>query len=97
MLKEKTWEEVDTWIRAFNKSRREELIFGTDLTPDEMMLAWRGKQWNGGIPHLSFIQRKPIPLGTELKVICEGKMGLCGFLEIQKGKIVMARKKFTKT
>ena len=95
MLREKPWEEVDVWVRAFNKNRKEELTFGTDLTPDEMMFAWRGKTGNGGIPHLSFIQRKPIPLGTELKVVCEGTMGLCGFLEIQKGKIAMARVKHT--
>ena len=35
--------------------------------------------------------------GTELKVVCEGTMGLCGFLEIQKGKIAMARVKHTNT
>jgi hypothetical protein len=64
LLREKPWKEVDIWIRAFNKNRKEELTFGTDLTPDEMMFAWRGKRGNGGIPHLSFIQRKRIPLGT---------------------------------
>jgi hypothetical protein len=95
LLREKTWEEFGIWVRAFNKNRKEELTFGTDLTPDEMMFAWRGKQGNGGIPHLSFIQRKPIQLGTELKVVCEGSMGLCGFLETQKGKIAMARVKHT--
>ncbi len=95
ILREKPWEEVDIWVRAFNQSRREELTYGTDLTPDEMMFAWRGKQGNGGIPHLSYIERKLIPLGTELKVVCEGTMGLCGFLEIQKGKFAMARAKHT--
>jgi hypothetical protein len=95
VLKELPWEEVGRWVRAFNRSRKEKLTFGTDLTPDEMMFAWRGKQGNGGIPHLSYIERKPIPLGTELKVVCEGTMGLCGYLEIQKGKVAMARVKHT--
>ena len=67
---------------------------GTNVTPDEMMFAWRGKKGNGGIPHLSFLIRKPIPLGTESKVVCEGTFGLCMFVEIQKGKAVMARQKF---
>ena len=93
-LKDNPWEEVDYWVRAFNKCRKEELEVGTNLTPDEMMFAWRGKKGNGGIPHLSFLKRKPIPLGTESKVVCEGTFGLCMFLEIQKGKVVMARKKY---
>jgi hypothetical protein len=93
-LKENPWEEVDYWVRAFNKCRRDEIEAGTNVTPDEMMFAWRGKKGNGGIPHLSFLIRKPIPLGTESKVVCEGTFGLCMYLEIQKGKATMARKKF---
>jgi hypothetical protein len=86
------WEEVDYWVRAFNKNRREEIEVGTNVTPDEMMFAWRGKKGNGGIPHLSVLKRKPIPLGTESKVVCEGTFGLCMYMEIQKGKVPMARK-----
>ena len=93
-LIEKPWEEVDYRVRAFNRNRKEELVVGTDLTPDELMMAWKGKKGNGGIPHLSFVERKPIPLGTEAKVVCEGSMGMCVFIELQKGKITMARKKW---
>jgi hypothetical protein len=93
-LVEKPWEEVDYWVRAFNKNRKEELVVGTDLTPDESMFAWKGKKGNGGIPHLSFVERKPIPLGTEAKVVCEGSMGMCVYIELQKGKIAMARQKW---
>ena len=53
-----------------------------------------GQKGNGGIPHLSLLIRKPIPLGTESKVACEGTFGMCMYLEIQKGKVAMARKKF---
>ena len=93
-LLEKPWTEVEYWIQGFNKNRRDELRVGTDLTPDEMMFAWRGKRGNGGIPHLSLVERKPIPLGSELKCVCEGTFGLCVFLEIQTGRISMARKKW---
>ena len=93
-LTEKPWEEVDYWVRAFNNKRKEELVVGTDLTPDELMIAWKGKKGNGGIPHLSYVERKPIPLGTEAKVVCEGSMGMCVFIELQKGKITMARQKW---
>ncbi len=41
------WEEVGYWVRAFNKSRREEIEVGTNVTPDEMMFAWRGKKGMG--------------------------------------------------
>ena len=93
-LLEKPWTEVEHWVQGFNRVRREELEVGTDLTPDEMMFAWRGEKGNGGIPHLSLVERKPIPLGTELKCVCEGSFGICCFLEIQTGKISMARKKW---
>jgi hypothetical protein len=43
---------------------------------------------------LSFVERKPIPLGTEAKVVCEGSMGMCVFIEFQKGKTTMARQKW---
>jgi hypothetical protein len=33
-------------------------------------------------------------LGTEAKVFCEESMGMCVYIELQKGKIVMARKKW---
>ena len=60
------------------------------------MMEWRGKSGFGGLPHLSYIKRKPKPLGTELKSVCEGTMGICINIEIQKGKIAMARKKWAK-
>jgi hypothetical protein len=91
MLTEKPWEEVDYWVRAFNKNRREELVVGTDLTPDEPMIAWKGGKGNGGILHLSFVERKPIPK-TKQKV-CGGSMGMCVFIEIHKGKTTMSRQK----
>ena len=93
-LRENPWAEDDYWVRAFNKNRKEELVVGTDITPDEMMMAWKGKKGNGGIAHLSFVERKPEPLGTESKTVCEGTMGICVYMEIQKGKIAMARKKW---
>ncbi len=40
------------------------------------------------------VERKSIPLGTELKCVYEGTFGICCLLEIQTGKISMARKKW---
>ncbi len=55
---------------------------GTDLTLDELMIAWQGKKGNGEIPHLSFVEHKPMPLGTEAKVVCEGSMDICVYMEL---------------
>jgi hypothetical protein len=96
-LKTRPWAQVDRWVKGFNTSRLREICPGSSLTPDEMMLEWKGKSGNGGLPHLSFIKRKPQPLGTELKSVCEGTFGICVFIEIQKGKIRMARKKWART
>ncbi len=57
------------------------------------MFEWKGKSGLGGLPHQSLIIRKPEPLGTESMTMCEGTFGICIHLEIQKGKIGMARKK----
>jgi hypothetical protein len=66
------------------------------LQLDEMIMAWRGKKGNGGISYLSFVEWKPIPLGTELKCVCEGTFGIAMFLEVQTGKITMAPKKWVR-
>jgi hypothetical protein len=91
---EKIREEVDVWIRGFNKNRKREIILGTDVTPDEMMFKWTGNEGPGGIPHKSFIERKPKPFGSELKSVCEGTFGMCVKTELQSGEIRMARKKW---
>jgi hypothetical protein len=46
------------------------------VTPDEMMFEWTGQVGPGGIPFLSWIERKPKPLGSELKSVCEGHFGI---------------------
>ncbi len=39
---------------GFNKARRDEIEVGTDVTPDEMMMAWRGKKRERGDTSLVF-------------------------------------------
>ncbi len=51
-----------------------------------------GGYW--GDPHKSFIERKPKPFGSELKSVCDGTFGICMYIELQKGKIRMAIKKW---
>ena len=61
------------------------------------MWAWTGKSGVGGLPHMSWVKRKPEPLGLELKTICDGETGVMLFIEMQEGAIRMARRPHTDT
>ena len=55
---------------------------------DEAMSAFKPRTTKtGGLPNISFIQRKPEPLGTEFKNVCCPVTGVCSVLEIQRGKV----------
>ena len=55
---------VQTWQAAFNA--------GTVMVCDESMLMWVGT----GDVHLTYIPRKPTPLGIMLKTCCDGNTGI---------------------
>ena len=46
------------------------------------------------MPNISFIARKPKPLGTEFKTIVDGLAGQIIWMEIQEEKELMSRKEF---
>ena len=48
----------------------------------------------GGYPNISFIARKPEPLGTEFKVANDGVCGMLLWIETQEGKSRMSKKDF---
>ena len=48
----------------------------------------------GGLPNISYIKRKPEPLGTEFKNVVDGIAGNIIWLEIQEGKERMKNKQF---
>ena len=93
-LKENPWAQIDPWVKGFNAAREREIVPGSSITPDESIFEWKDKNGFGGLPHQSYIKRKPEPLGTEGKTACEGTFGICIFYEIQKGKLRMARMKW---
>jgi hypothetical protein len=46
------------------------------LVVDESMIPWKGNTGAAGlVPHLSFVKRKPEPLGVELKTVCDCSTG----------------------
>ena len=46
------------------------------LVVDESMIPWKGNTGAAGlVPHLSYVKRKPEPLGVELKTVCDCSTG----------------------
>lgn len=93
----------DPWYRfrggilGFNENRARTIIKSNIKTPDETMIAWEPRTTKtGGLPNISFIKRKPSPLGTELKSVADGRHGVMLFLEIQEGKTAMRTKSYVK-
>ena len=82
-LEEDPWAEIREWVIGFNAKRRSELRPGWAVAPDESMVQWTGISGPGGIPHLSFVPRKPHALGIELKTVCDCSTGCMLYLEIQ--------------
>jgi hypothetical protein len=64
------WHMVMLMVDGYNKVRHELVAASVCKVLDESMSAFRPRTTpKGGLPHLSFILRKPEPLGTEFKVI----------------------------
>jgi hypothetical protein len=67
-LKDDPWWKFDGAIEAFNSNRYKRVQSSQWLVMDESMSAWRPRTTpTGGLPNLSFILRKPEPLG---KCLC---------------------------
>ena len=71
-------------IEDFNNNRVDKISNGLVQVCDESMSAYRPRKDKfGGLPHISFIMRKPKPLGTEFKCIVDAETGVMKHLEIQ--------------
>ena len=83
------------YIDRFNEKRKQEITFSIWDILDESMSAYVPKKTKlGGLPNISFIQRKPEPLGTEFKGGGCAVIRSCKRLEIQEGKIWMKSKQY---
>eukprot|EP00957_Ditylum_brightwellii_P035146 2665110-Ditylum_brightwellii.AAC.1 len=51
-----------------------------------MSACWPQTPATGGLPHLSFVERKPEPLGTEFKNSACGVIGMFLTMKLQRGK-----------
>jgi hypothetical protein len=68
-----------------NANRRKHLHTDGDSTLDESMSAFQPRLDKlGGLPNISYIKRKPTPLGTEFKTICDTETGVMKFMNVEK-------------
>jgi hypothetical protein len=68
-------------IDAFSANRATCLHTDGDSTLDESMCAYHPRlDLLGGLPNVSFVKRKPKPLMTEFKTICDIETSVMKFL-----------------
>jgi hypothetical protein len=94
--REKFGEFGDPWwrlrggVERFNTKRHALLRSVPVCVLDESMSAWRPRtSKEGGPPNISYVIRKPEPLGTEFKTAADAATDIMLALEIQEGKTVM--------
>lgn len=74
------WNPILSLIDGYNQNRKAKLMASNLKILDESMSPWQPRTTesgskNGGMPHLSYIFRKPKPLGLEGKIIACSKTG----------------------
>ena len=89
------WAEIRWMVDGFNSTRKNQFRAGWIVTPDESMIQWTGASGPPiGMPHMSYVPRKPIPLGCEIKCVADGTSGVMMYIEVQEGKTRMMRLRF---
>ena len=91
------WWKVKKLVDGFNKNRSQVVGSSRVKVLDESMSAFKPQtSKTGNLPHLSFILRKPEPLGTELKTVAsKASNGPIIHAEIQEGKMPMRAKTYS--
>ena len=84
------WWMVRGFVTAWNGNVEKNFDPSFKITPDESMFFFYGR----GMPHLSFIARKPRALGCEAKSVACGITHIMIRLKIQEGKAPMTKLKY---
>ena len=71
-------------------NRLKNIVSSNHICIDELMSAWRPRKTKtGGLPNLTYVRRKPEPLGSEFKVASCSRSKVFLNLEIQRGAVGM--------
>ena len=66
------WNAVTGIVNGFNQNRADKVAASSTKLMDELMSSWNPTTTKyGGLPNISFIMRKPKPLGTEFKCMAD--------------------------
>ncbi len=91
------WWRVGGIIRDFNENQRKFVAAHQWKVLDELMSAFQPRtRKTGNLPNISFIIRKPKPLGTEFKCAGCPETGMMLGLEVQEGRTRMAKVSLTR-
>ena len=90
------WYPVRAFVNGFNEVRRQKIAASSQKIHDESMSGFQPRTTkSGNLPMLSFVDRKPVPLGTEFKNTGCSVTGTILHLEIQEGSIPMKQKRWS--
>ena len=85
--KDDPWWQFVSGVEQFNMNRQYCVASSKWKVFDESMSAFRPQTSpTGNLPHISYVERKPEPLGTEFKTCCCFKTGIMLSLEIVRGR-----------
>ena len=91
------WNKFSAAIDEFNNIWRTSIRCSRWKVVDESMSAWRPRTTAlGGLPNISFVVRKPEPLGTEFKTSACPITGVMTMMEIQRGKEGIKDKRYNR-
>ena len=65
-------EQMNAWLKSCTDLWQSQFVPGTYLTVDETMVFWTGL----GPAHLTYLPRKPAPLGIMFKTLCDSETGI---------------------
>jgi len=88
------WWGIRPLFDRFNENRLRTVVKSELQVPDEVMSAFQPRTTPAAdLDHLSYVERKPKKLGTEVKCVADGGSGVMRFLGIQEGAGAMATKR----
>ena len=70
------WYKIGLLVKGYNENRSQTVAAAIKKVFDESMSAWQPRTTPyGSLPNISFILRKPKPLGTEFKIVACATLG----------------------
>lgn len=89
------WSPIRPFLAAINTRRDQVINPSYIVVEDELWISRKQDHTINGIPHLPKVIRKPKGVGTEIKCLADGVIGIIQRLEICEGKEAESKKKWS--